>query len=76
MTSDTEIQYLASGALPTIRDRGRIRVGITTFYPWAMPDRDGTWIGYNIDVATLLAEDMGVAVELVPTAYEELNPAL
>jgi len=76
MTSDTEIHYLASGVLPKILDRGRIRVGITTFYPWAMPDRDGKWIGYNIDIATQLAEDMGVDLEFVPAAYEELNTAL
>ena len=75
-TSYTEIQHLASGVLPTIRDRGRIWVGFTTFYPRAMPDRDGTWIGYNIDIATRLAEDMGVELEFVPTAYEELNTAL
>ena len=76
MALDIGTRLVASGVLPTICDRGRIRVGITTFYPWAMPDRDGTWIGYNIDIATRLAEDMGVELEFVPTAYEELNTAL
>lgn len=76
MTSDTKIIHPLTGVLPTIRKRGKIRVGITTFYPWAMPDQNGAWIGYNIDIATRLAEEIGVQLVFVPTSYETLNPAL
>jgi polar amino acid transport system substrate-binding protein len=47
--------------------RGILRVGMSTFVPWAMKDKTGKLIGFEIDVATRLAEDMGVNVEFVPT---------
>ncbi len=47
--------------------RGVLRVGMSTFVPWAMKDKTGKSIGFEIDVAARLAEDMGVKVEFVPT---------
>ncbi|MDT8378131.1 MAG: transporter substrate-binding domain-containing protein [Desulfotignum sp.] len=53
-----------------------IRVGMSTFVPWAMKDKQGKLIGFEIDVARQLAEDMGVEVEFVPTAWSGIIPAL
>lgn len=53
-----------------------IRVGMSTFVPWAMKDKQGRLIGFEIDVARQLAQDMGVAVEFVPTAWSGIIPAL
>ena len=46
--------------LATIRDRGELRVGVSDFVPWVMKTGTGKRIGYEIDVATKLAEDMGL----------------
>ena len=62
--------------LDEIVRRGTLRVGMSTFVPWAMQDKDGELIGFEIDVATRLAEDMGVAVEFVPTQWSGIIPAL
>jgi polar amino acid transport system substrate-binding protein len=56
--------------------RGVLRVGMSTFVPWAMKDKTGKLIGFEIDVATRLAEDMGVKVEFVPTKWSGIIPAL
>ncbi len=56
--------------------RGVLRVGFSTFVPWAMQDKDGNFIGFEIDVATRLAKDMGVEVEFVPTKWSGIIPAL
>lgn len=56
--------------------RGTLRVGMDTFQPWAMKDKKGEFIGFEIDVARRLAEDMGVEVEFVPTAWSGIIPAL
>ena len=56
--------------------RGVLRVGMSTFVPWAMKDKTGKLIGFEIDVATRLAEDMGVRVEFVPTKWSGIIPAL
>lgn len=55
---------------------GKLRVGMSTFVPWAMQDKKGEWIGFEIDMAKKLAEDMGVKVEFVPTKWEGLIPSL
>ncbi len=76
---------LASAALPaaaansvidTIIDRGSLRVGMSSFVPWAMRDKQGGFIGFEIDVARQLAADMDVELELVPTKWDGLIPAL
>ncbi|WP_372678330.1 transporter substrate-binding domain-containing protein [Desulfosarcina sp.] len=56
--------------------RGVLRVGMSTFVPWAMKDKTGKLIGFEIDVATRLAEDMGVKVEFIPTKWSGIIPAL
>ena len=57
-------------------ERGTLRVGLATFVPWAMRDRNGDLIGFEVDVAKKLAGDMGVRVEFVPTAWEGIIQAL
>jgi polar amino acid transport system substrate-binding protein len=70
-------QELAAGSvLEVIKKRGAIKVGLSTFIPWAMRGKNGQLIGYEIDVATRLAEDMGVKAEFVPTAWDGIIPAL
>lgn len=56
--------------------RGVLRVGFSTFVPWAMKDKTGKFIGFEIDVATRVAKDMGVKLELVPTKWSGIIPAL
>lgn len=70
-------QSLSSeSVIETIKKRGVIRVGMSTFVPWAMRDKNGELIGFEIDVATKLAEDLGVEAEFVPTAWDGIIPAL
>jgi len=47
-----------------------------TFLPWAMKDKNGELVGFEIDVARRLAADMGVKVEFVPTKWAGIIPAL
>lgn len=66
----------APSAIEEIKKRGTLMVGLSTFVPWAMRSKSGELIGYEVDVAKKLAEDMGVKVELVPTAWDGIIPAL
>jgi polar amino acid transport system substrate-binding protein len=56
--------------------RGILKVGMSTFVPWAMKDKTGKLIGFEIDVASQLAQDMGVKIEFVPTKWAGIIPAL
>ena len=65
-----------AGMLAEVKKRGVLRVGFSTFVPWAMQDKDGKFIGFEIDVATRLAQDLGVKAEFIPTKWAGIIPAL
>ncbi len=59
-----------------IQERGAIKIGLSLFTPWSMRDLNGELIGFELDVGRQLAEDMGVEVEFIPTAWDGIIPAL
>src|SRR5210317_522559 len=77
-TSAGEIQrkLTAESAIEQIAKRGVIKVGMDVFVPWAMKDKKGELIGFEIDIAKKLAKDMGVKVEFIPTKWSGIIPAL
>ena len=60
----------------TIKKRGKLQAGFSSFVPWAMRDKQGQWVGFEIDVMNKLSKDMGVQLELVPTAWDGIIPSL
>lgn len=69
-------QLAGESTLEQVLQRGVLKVGMSTFVPWAMKDKHGNLIGFEIDVATRLAKDMGVKVEFVPTKWAGIIPAI
>ena len=63
-------------AIERIQKRGSMMVGMATFVPWAMRNEQGQLVGFEVDVATKLAKDLDVKLELVPTAWDGIIPAL
>ncbi|MBL8709041.1 MAG: transporter substrate-binding domain-containing protein [Rhodospirillaceae bacterium] len=63
-----------SSLLDRILASGTLRVGTTGDYPpfSELDQSSGTYSGYEIDVATQLAADLGVALEFVPTTWDTL----
>jgi len=59
-----------------VQKSGVLRVGMSTFVPWAMKDKTGNFVGFEIDVAKRLAKDTGVNIEFVPTKWSGIIPAL
>ena len=51
----TTAPVVADGVIEDIQKRGALRVGMATFVPWAMRDKKGNLIGFEIDVATKVA---------------------
>lgn len=64
----------AKSLLDQILERGTLRVGTTGDYPpySELDQTNNTYKGYEIDVATQLAADLGVKLEFVPTTWETL----
>ena len=73
---DINKQLAKSSIIDKVIRKGKLRVGLASFVPWAMQDKKGEWVGFEIDVAKQLAEDMGVKIEFVPTKWEGLIPSL
>ena len=76
LATRVQAQGPAGGAVDAAKERGVLRVGLSLFMPRAMRDRGGRLIGFDVDVAGRVAEDLGVKLELVPTAWEGIITAL
>lgn len=55
--SDSDVKY--------IQEKGKLVVGITEFAPMDYKDENDQWIGFDADMAKLVAEKLGVEVEFV-----------
>lgn len=63
--------------LQRIVDSGKLRVGTSgTQPPFSVKSKDGKLIGYEIDIATLVARAMGVELVLVEKPFGDLLDAL
>ncbi len=62
--------------LEQILREGTLKVGLSTFVPWAMLDKSGELVGFEVDVAKKLAEDIGVEIEFIQTKWSGIIPAL
>ena len=62
--------------LAEIKKSGKLRVGVAEIVPWAMHDKDGKLVGFEVDVARKLARDMGVEAEFHPDEFRYLIPDL
>ncbi len=76
VADDINKELVKSSIIDKVIRKGKLRVGLASFVPWAMQDKKGEWVGFEVDVAKQLAEDMGVKIELVPTKWEGLIPSL
>lgn len=67
--ADSDVEY--------IRSKGSLVVAITEFAPMDYKDDNGEWIGFDADMAKLVAEKLGVKVEFMVIDWdrklEELN---
>ncbi|TXI82461.1 MAG: transporter substrate-binding domain-containing protein [Cupriavidus sp.] len=64
-------------ALDAILRRGELRIGLDAGYmPFEMRDKRGDIIGFDVDLARLMARYMGVKLTIVNTQWDGIIPAL
>jgi ABC-type amino acid transport substrate-binding protein len=67
LASLTTATNVSAQTLEAVKSAGKLRVGVQAAnMPWGFADASGATVGYDIDVATLLAKEIGVELELVP----------
>lgn len=70
-------QEAPPSALDRIRAAGELRVGLEAGYmPFEMRDKRGAIIGFDVDMAKLMARKLGVRLTLVNTQWDGIIPAL
>lgn len=60
--ADSDLEY--------VKDKGTLVVGITDFEPMDYKDDNGNWIGFDADMASAFAEELGVDVEFVEIDWD------
>jgi polar amino acid transport system substrate-binding protein len=71
------IQVSAQSKLSKITKSGVIKVGMTGNQPpFSMEAKDGSLMGFEVDLAELLAKSMKLKLEIVQMSFQELLPAL
>ncbi len=65
-----EPEIAADGDIAYIQDKGVLIVGITDFAPMDYKDDNGEWIGFDADMAKLVAEKLGVEIQFVEIDWD------
>jgi polar amino acid transport system substrate-binding protein len=75
--ADTEASSASTNILDKLVAAGTIKIAVPEDTPlFGSLAADGTYEGYDIDIANLIAKDMGVKVELVPVSSQNRIPYL
>ena len=76
--SGSAAQTVVSGnLLDEIKDRGTLRVGmVLQFEPQMYIDENGDPAGYDVDLMHMLAEDLGVELEINDLEFDAMIPGL
>ncbi len=71
------VQATPGGDVEAILAKGKLVVGITEFAPMDYLDDNNEWIGFDADMARLVAEELGIDIEFVVIDWDmkinELN---
>ena len=71
------VSFTAKADLSEILEAGVIKIGVPeSFAPFGSLGADGELEGYDIDVAKMIAKDLGVKLELVPIVSKQRIPFL
>lgn len=77
VASGADIELAKESTLEDILKRGELRVGFEAGYvPFEMTDKNGNFVGFDIDMAKEMAKAMGVKFVPVNTAWDGIIPAL
>ncbi|MGM0502854.1 MAG: transporter substrate-binding domain-containing protein, partial [Bacillota bacterium] len=60
-----------------IQEEGKLTIGMSADYkPFEYTDDDGEIVGFDVDIAKAIGDQLGIEVEFVDTAFDGLIPGL
>lgn len=73
----TQSAAAGKSTLELVKERGVLRVATAPgYFPFEMIDKDGKIIGFDIDMARAIAQELGVKLEVIPFEWAGIIPAL
>mgnify|MGYP001355010493 FL=1 len=73
----TMVATPAMAELPDILESGKIRIAVPeNFPPFGSLGEEGEYVGYDVEIAQMIADDLGVELELVPVTSKQRIPFL
>ena len=69
-SAPTSYSPAADGDVAAIQSKGTLIVGITDFEPMDYKDANGEWIGFDADMAKIVAEKLGVDIQFVEIDWD------
>ena len=75
-TATAQRIWWGSGVIDDVRYRGLLKVGVGLFEPWVMCGANDELIGFEVDLARRLAEDLGVRIQFERMEWYFIVPAL
>ena len=71
--SSSSTSASSTNKLEAIKSAGKIRVGLEgTYRPFSFHESNGTLVGFEKEIADLIAKDLGVTAEFVETPWDSL----
>lgn len=76
-SDSVRMQIVKQSTLEHILQKGELRVGFEAGYmPFEMTDKNGNFVGFDIDIAREMAQALGVKFVPVNTAWDGIIPSL
>lgn len=76
-SDSVRMQLVKQSTLEQILQKGELRVGFEAGYmPFEMTDKNGNFVGFDIDIAKEMAQALGVKFVPVNTAWDGIIPSL
>ena len=76
-SQDTESAQETDGSLQAVVDAGVLKIGTEgTYAPYSYHDEDGNLVGFDVEIAELVAEKLGVQPEFVETKWDAMIAGL
>ena len=70
VAAEVETEAAAESDLEYVKNKGTLVVGITDFAPMDYKDENGEWIGFDADMARVVADKLGVSVKFVEIEWD------
>lgn len=76
LTSVAALALAATTAFAAAQETVKVGVAAEPYPPFTVPDAQGNWTGWEVEIMNAVCEEAQIECEIVPTAWDGIIPAL